>query len=228
MVVGHASHCRHILEQETSQRDVALIQDSRIQHQRERACSMWCVCVCVSVLLGTPALIKSPCPFKYSTRLKLAGAHVINKPTCWGWKTQITGFHVNPFVHRSQFKVLLLGNLHCGSHLQAFELIYRCICQLHIHGLVCVCVCEHVRTYVMGHCVRNRPPVSEISEQYLTLGLFLLRPPLSFFLLWKAVRVHHWPFCVFTKNFRKCQLKNAHSQEKCENKSCKVTPFTQG
>lgn len=137
-----------------------------------------------------------------------------------------TGFHVNPFVHRSQFKALLLGNLHCGSpciwaHLQVY------MPTTHSWPRACVCVCEHIHTYVMGHCVKNRPPVSEISEQYFTLGLFLLRPPFLFYLLWKAARVHHWPFCIFTKNLRKCQLKNAHSQEKCENKSCKVTPFTQ-
>lgn len=142
MVVWHVSHCRYILEQETSQRDVAVIQHSRIQHQRERALLH---VMCTSVFLSAPALIKSPCPFKYSIRLTLVRAHVINKLTCWGWKAQIIGF-CQPHCAQITFQSVVAGKF----ALSGFPYI-RAQLQVHMSTIdSCVWVCEHVRAYVDG------------------------------------------------------------------------------
>lgn len=92
-----------------------------------------------------------------------------------------TGFHVNPFVHITiQSAVAGKFALWVSVHLSSSTGVYANY--TFMASCVCVCVCEHIHTYVMGHCVRNRPPVSEISEQYLTLGLSLLRPPFLYFI----------------------------------------------
>lgn len=88
---------------------------------------------CAPVLCAQ-TLIKSLCPFKYSIRLKLVVPHAINKLTCWGWKAQITGFHVKPIVRRSHFKVLFWVSTHSSS---AAYVNYRFMA-------VCVCVCVNM------------------------------------------------------------------------------------
>lgn len=145
--------------------------------------------MCAPVLLSTPALIKSPGPFKYSIRLKLVGAHVINRRTCWGCKTD----QWFPCQHHCvQITVVRGWNVHSISW---------CLC-ITAQRQVCaagLCTCHRS---VCGSCTSRNQPVCEVIPEWLQGCLVHF----CICIFYKAEKAHLQPVCVFTIEFRKWLL----------------------